>query len=325
MIVSPMKHKDFIKVLIESAEDERLREEAKREQYSKSLDNFDGLCAVSESIISTSAIRTRNQNKYNTFVESVKCSLLGECIYKVFSESIDSRLAQDHQCEAVARSLISNWIQEKGVNDILSDMRTKSYVLSEFHDIVMDTVKSLRESIDMDDSGSLVMHTDIREKFFDKLDMTEVGDVTDAIGQRVAAATEDFLRNNAEDKQRIKEILTDTRDKVEDINKDKELEDEDKEDIIESYNMVAKRKITEIRAKNNNIFGTMVMETAIAAMKDKNDGPLHMEFMSEGRIDMPKIVDRVSVMYTFLETINTMKLEKIDEAYLDEVITSIKD
>lgn len=325
MIVSPMKHSDFIKSLIESANDERYKAEAQEYSRRKAVQNpyyAEGLTPMSESILGIEATAKRTQDKYNTFVESLKCSLLGECFYRVISESLNPRLASDNECQTIARGLINNYINENGVNEILDKMRTKSYLLSEMHEIVTDTVKSVREGLDMSDPNSLFMTTSAKDTFMDKVNATDAEDVVEAIGDRVTAATDEFIRNNAEDKETIKSILAKTKDSTEDITGNAGIEDSEKEDIIESMNLLAKRKITDVRAKSNNIFGTMVTETAMSVMRDK-EGSLKREFMSEGRINIPKIVDRVTVMYTFLEALNTMKLEKIDEAYLDKVIKSM--
>jgi hypothetical protein len=50
---------------------------------------------------------------------------------------------------------------------------------------------------------------------------------------------------------------------------------------------------------------------------------MHAEFMSEGKLDVPKIVDRIRVMYTFMETLNTSKIERVNEAFINGVIRDL--
>ena len=51
---------------------------------------------------------------------------------------------------------------------------------------------------------------------------------------------------------------------------------------------------------------------------------LSEEFTENGKLNVPKIVDRMQVMYTFIETVNTMNLYKVDEAYMQNLIESLR-
>lgn len=47
-------------------------------------------------------------------------------------------------------------------------------------------------------------------------------------------------------------------------------------------------------------------------------------YLSEsGRFDLSKVEDRVRVMYTFLEMVNSMKMKKVDNKYITECLASI--
>ena len=68
----------------------------------------------------------------------------------------------------------------------------------------------------------------------------------------------------------------------------------------------------------------MVHSMCESAMKHKET--THKEFFAEGgHLDMGKIVDRTKLMYTFLEMLNTTKIEKIDENYIANVVSSFKE
>ena len=172
----------------------------------------------------------------------------------------------------------------------------------------------------MTDPNTLVMDTTIKDDFFENLNLEDTGDVSDMISQRVMASIDDFIKSNSNDREKIKEILTDAKEKIDQVKANEDKDDETKTEIAESYDHIAKRHITNIRNRKQNVFNVMVSEMCKNAMKNDD---LKREFVTEGKINVPKVVSRVSLMYTFLETVNTMKLADVNEAYLDEVIASL--
>ena len=260
------------------------------------------------------------QDKYNTFIESVRSILLQECIYKVFSEAANPKIMAEENSDVIARNMISSFIQENGVREILNRMRDNSLTNSSLVSLIESTVKKIREGIDMTDPNTLVMDTTIKDDFFENLNLEDTGDVSDMISQRVAASIDDFIKSNSNDREKIKEILTDAKEKIDQVKANEDKDNETKAEIAESYNHIAKRHITNIRNHKQNVFNVMVSEMCKNAIKNDD---LKREFVTEGKINVPRVVSRDSLMYTFLETVNTMKLADVNEAYLSEVIASL--
>ena len=49
------------------------------------------------------------------------------------------------------------------------------------------------------------------------------------------------------------------------------------------------------------------------------------EFLAEnGHLDVEKIVESVRCMYTLLEMVGTIQLEKVDQQYIEDTLKSIK-
>ena len=49
------------------------------------------------------------------------------------------------------------------------------------------------------------------------------------------------------------------------------------------------------------------------------------EFTTDnGRLDMDKIVESARCMYTLLEMVSTLQIEKVDSNYIEEALKSIK-
>lgn len=48
-------------------------------------------------------------------------------------------------------------------------------------------------------------------------------------------------------------------------------------------------------------------------------------YMTEsGKLDMPAVYESARVMYGFLETLNTLQLEKVDKEYIKEILDNMK-
>lgn len=317
MNVNPVSNKQLIKAVLENYQNESDMKDVKEYQEKKANE---ALTFLGESVIGVQARRKKTQNKYNTFIESVRSILLQECIYKVFSESVSKKFMKDPSAEAISRNMISSFIQENGTSDIIDKMKTSSLLNSSMVQLIESTVKKIRENVDMEDPNTLVLDTSIKDDFFENLNLEDTGDVSDMISQRVAACIDDFVKSNAEDRKKITDILNDAKEKIDEVKDDEDKSDEEKEEISESYNIMAKRRMTNVRSKKQSVFTCMVTEMCKNALK--NDAMKH-EFVTEGQLNVGKVINRVGLMYTFLETVNTMKLATVNEAYLDEVIASL--
>lgn len=97
----------------------------------------------------------------------------------------------------------------------------------------------------------------------------------------------------------------------------KPLEKEDDEVVKE-----AKQKIYAIESRNKTVFEKMVYNLTEASIKNVD---MRDQFVIEnGRIDIDRIVDSVRCMYTMLEMVSTLKIEKVDAQYVEDTLKSIK-
>ena len=106
--------------------------------------------------------------------------------------------------------------------------------------------------------------------------------------------------------------LTDDELRTELVDSKKKIEKNDKdENLKEAYASQAKRKITDIRAgKTKGVFEAMVYSVSQSAFKNEDAKKI---FIENANLNMDTVVEHCEVMYTFLETLNTLKLIKIDE------------
>ena len=254
-------------------------------------------------------------NRFNTFSESVTHALLSECIYYVYSKSMRESLMEQENITGMMRAMVGDFIKEDAA-DILYKMRTKTATLSEMYNLITETKKKILEAdgFDRDDPSTYRIDAMAKDEFFDKLDHMDTDSITNAIRERVTAAVDDFLIANKQDHDRIMTALQMTKDKLEEVSKEPE-------EVKESYQQLSKRVIGKIRNRKKGVFESMV--TAMSESVLKND-QLKEEFTEGAKLNMGKIVDRIETMYTFIETVNTMKLYPIDEEYMQNLIEGLR-
>ena len=159
-------------------------------------------------------------------------------------------------------------------------------------------------------------------KILDNLDKEEdVQKAIDTIRNRVADAEETFIKNNAEDKKKIDELLTKISANVKTVN-DLNNKEDPKSKIAQESVQMAKRQIDMIKTNRPlTIFEKMTRNLSLNIVKDC---AVRESFIEEhGQLDVDMIVETAKVMYCFLETVNTLQLEKVDEAYIKNVLENM--
>ncbi len=249
--------------------------------------------------------------KFAEFSTSVKKSLLAEAVYKLFNSGLGIH-EQSTVNNAIKINLVNSFINENGVDKLLSDFKYKSILLSEVSRIVTKYHKQVLESVDKDESDSYKIDPEIKDNFFEELDMDDFNDVSASIKTRVTDAVEEFIQRNIQDKEEIKDIIQDSKEKVL-AAKTQELQ--------EGFEQISKRKINNIRnSRKINIFEAMVRSlTKGVVIRDD----LKATYLNEGKLDMDRIIESCKIMYTFLETLQTSKMVNIDEEYINNILLDL--
>ncbi len=257
---------------------------------------------------------TETQNKRANFFKfqtSVKKSLLAESIYKLFNMGLGIH-EQSDMSNAIKINLVNSFIEENGVDRLLSEFKYKSLLLSEMSRIVTKYSKKIIESVDASNENTFTIDPLIKDDFFEELDMDDYKDVSIAIRTRVTDAVDEFIQKNIEDKQELKDIIQDTQDKILAAKT---------EDIKEGFTQISKQKMTKVRnGRKINIFEAMVQELSRGVIQRED---LKEVYTNNGKLDMDRIVESCKIMYTFLETIQTAKMTNIDEEYIENILLDI--
>lgn len=264
-------------------------------------------------IMENKALRDNALNRYHSFSETVRNVLVTEALYKIYKESVPEQYKSDSSNISVMRAIVNDYVQEHGYDYILNRMKTASIAMCETYRVITKNIKSILEEVDKTDPNTFVVTPAMRDEFFNQLDYSNDEEISKAINSRVSDAMQDFVNANTKDHDNITSALKDAQDKI------AESPEEDT-DLREHYEMKGKRQVAEIRNAPKGLLHGMV--SAMCESVLKNDS-LHNEFMTEGHLDIGKITSRVSLMYTFLEMLNTTRLETITENYLSDIIKNL--
>lgn len=159
-------------------------------------------------------------------------------------------------------------------------------------------------------------------KVFDELDKEEdVSKAVEIIRSRIADAEKTFIKNNAEDKKKVDELLNKIATNVKTV---EDLNDKDAKEskIAEESVRMDKRRIESIRENRTlTVFEAMTRNFSRSLIRDKD---AKQDYINEnGALDTDLIVESAKVMYGFLETLNTLNLEKVDGEYIKKVLDNM--
>ena len=259
-------------------------------------------------------------DNFYTYKADVKKTLLTEALSRIYKGSIFHITDRE---SALCDSLLGSYIESTGVDTILKNMRfSKSGLLVSIYEAEQEAFDNITKDANADDVTSQTIDPKAIEDFWDNIDKNnDIDDVTNMIRLRVSNAEEDFINKNQADKEDIKTILKDTAERVQNA---KASNDNDYSEAVEESEMrIAKDKIYNIQHESyHNVFDRMVRNISEAVLKDQ---VIKEQFsLDNGRLDMDKIVESARCMYTLLEMVSSLKIEKVDSEYIEAALKSIK-
>ena len=189
-----------------------------------------------------------------------------------------------------------------------------------------DTDEELGEPLDddgIDQDISVDGDTSNDGKIFDQLDKEEdVQKAVELIRSRVADAEETFIRNNAEDKKKVDELLNKISNNVKTV-EDLNDKNEAKAEVAKESARYNKMKIDSIRENRPlTVFEKMTRNLSSSIITNES---VLKEYTDEdtGTLDMGAVIESARVMYGFLETVNTLQLAKVDANYIQNILDSM--
>lgn len=287
-------------------------------EYNKKMENEpvrkNNVYSESDRIMETVARRQNTRNRYNSYSESIRTTLVTEALYNLFKESAPAKISSTPSDRSIMRAIVNEYVNDTGYTEILNRMKTASVPMSEMHNIIVNNTKAILEEADKDNPDTFVVTPEMKDNFFDQLNHSDSEDINNAIKDRVSDAMEDFVTANTKDHDDIQNALNKAQEEVGET-------PDNEEELKEYYVYKAKREAAEIRNAPKGVLHSMISSMCEGVIRNQDQ---NREFINEGHLDMDKITNRVTLMYNFLEMLNTTKLEKIDGAYLENVIEGLK-
>ena len=256
-----------------------------------------GRVAMNESSLARSK---RSLNLRMAAKATIKEHFLTEAIKYIYNECMIPDL-QKESTNIIRDTVIRGFIKENGVENIIRTFNTKSLFLADIAKAVKeatdDVVKANEDKLKNPDTkvDDITVDPEYQDSFIDKMGQQkeEIEDVGAMVQSHVANNVEDFIASNVEDKQQIKEILDEVKEKVANI---KAANADVAEDIKESMIIGAKRKIYNVKSAKKSILEAMVKQLAKRVIAEN-----HTEFLTESKtINTDKIVETAECMLTML-------------------------
>lgn len=309
--MSIREDRSFLKEL--RAERESIREnaaKANREAFNQRIIDRENAVVAHEAAV----------DKFYAYKDDVKKTLLKEALMHIYEGSFHNISDREH---ALCNALMEQYIQDTGTVTLLKNMKfSDSYLLRKIYEDVESFSSDITAGATYDKPESQTIDPNKVEDFWKDIDKSEdIEDITNLIRMRVSNAEEDFINKNQEDKQDIKTVLKQTANRVQAA---KSSNDNDySEAVEESETRLAKDRIYKIQHESHhNVFDRMVRNLSEVALTNDE---AKKEFLAEnGHLDVEKIVESARCMYTLLEMVGTIHLEKVDQQYIEDTLKSIK-
>lgn len=239
-------------------------------------------------------------NLRTTVRNNLKEAFLFEAIKYFYNESSIQEIEKE-ELQSTKDTIIMGFIKENGVENILNKFRKRDVVLTDIANFVNESTRAIMEENEekLKDSETapedIQVSVDDRESFIDKMaqQKEEIEDVGAMVQTHVANNVEEFIASNVEDRQQIKDILDDVKEKVASI---KAANADVAEQIKESKIMKARREIHKIKNSKKNILECMVNHLSKRVIAEN-----HQAFLDDrNSIKMDKIVETAECMLTML-------------------------
>lgn len=159
-----------------------------------------------------------------------------------------------------------------------------------------------------------------KEDLFDQMEQEDdINSAVDLIAQRVQDAEAEFIEKNASDKKKIEKIVDNLGERLKGATEDPDKNPEKSSEIAEKEQLEATRMITSIREdRYHTVFEEMVKQNYDYILKHED---IKEDYTLEnGNIDVAAIVESSKVLYGFVEFVNTIQLEDVNEKFIKNLL-----
>lgn len=269
--------------------------------------------------------KIQNENKrklneeYTEFIKNSRDYFLSEAINMILQKSLNEDTSLEDR--EYGKALVEGFVQENGSIKLLREFSKKSLLLANIASIVNEAYQQVLHSCKEGDSKTFRITKTVDSQFFDRLMNCSDEKINEKINQRVCDSIEDYVQANVNDRLDLDELADKTKEKIENI-KAKTADERDK--IVAEFTNQYNKQVKDIKSRKNRKVGIYEQLLYSASQGIVRDKTVLESFMNEsGSLNVSKIRDKVTVMYTFLEMLNTTKMANINESYIEKVIKNM--
>ena len=263
---------------------------------------------------------TQNAKKeHSEFIANARDYFLSESINMILQNSLDENTSAENR--EYGKALVEGFVKENGSLKLMSEFGRKSLMLAGITALVTESHQKVVHSCKEDSCSVLKINKTIQDDFFEKLIGLKDEKITEKINERVCNSLEDFVQANVNDKLDLEELAEKTKEKIENIKaKTADTRKKIEESYVEQYN----REVQKIKTRANrkvSVYEQIMDKMTRSIVSDES---IRESFLLEsGQLDTGKIKDKVTVMYTFLEMLNTAKIANVNESYIENILKSM--
>ena len=264
--------------------------------------------------------KARNQafkEQYEYLDEAQNALLVNALFYSILNPVLEEFGASTHE-KNIGAGIITNFIQEQNIPELLEDWKHKSIYLAEIASTVDKHVNNYKNRISKLNSNNddyQIEDEEINNLIFDTKDIIPK-DITKLISDRVEDSVDQFIDTAKKNKFEIKKIYDKAKEKIENAkaSDDMNMISDDIQQIQNEAVSFAKKKEREILEQNTNVFGYMINSVMKSIHEDK---VLKETYSNEyNNLNFNDIVNDTRVIYSMLEAFNTLNIITVNENYL---------
>ena len=270
----------------------------------------------------------KNTKVLDEFKMNVRKDLLEMAIGAVFEEIIHEQHG-DNRDMSIGKNVISEFVNEFGYDKLAQNMLQENLISSQMIGYCEDYyVKIVNEAVaknnkkKTDEDHTFMMDKEIATDFIDDIEKMVPGKVITLIRGRVADSMQDFIDQQTQNKADIMEIYKKANDHAKQTNaklaQDTANADAPANESVFTESVFLKQHANKIYNRPTNVFGAMVHSMCENMYKDN---AMKQQYLNEsGNTDMRRIINDCAVIYTALETVNTLGVHQFDGPYIQKML-----
>ena len=270
----------------------------------------------------------KNTKALDEFKMNVRKNLLEMAIGAIFEEIIHEQHG-DNRDMSIGKNAISEFVNEFGYDKLARNMLQENLITSQmigycedYYDKIVNEAVAKNNKKKTDEDHTFMMDKKIATDFIDDIEKMVPGKVITLIRGRVADSMQDFIDQQTQNKADIMEIYKKANDHAKQTNaklaQDTADADAPANESVFTESVFLKQRANKVYNRPTNVLGAMVH--SMCENTYKNDAMKQQYLNESGNTDMRRIINDCAVIYTALETMNTLGVHQFDGQYIQKML-----